>query len=73
MIGLILVREAPTVPRVKLVKTRGTFGILPAHPFKIHRRGTFPLFTTVPTGSALMELIEIILTRPYKVPLLSPV
>ena len=31
------------------------------------------MFTTVPTGTALLELIEIILFCPDKVPLLSPV
>ena len=31
------------------------------------------MFTTVPTGTALLELIETILMRPDKVPLLSPV
>ena len=31
-----------------------------------------PLFTTMPTGTSLLELVEVILTRPNKVPLSSP-
>ena len=73
MIGVSLIHKALMVPRVELFSIWGTFGILPAHSFENLRRGTFPLFTIVPTGAALLELIEIILTRPYKVPLLSPV
>ena len=73
MIGQSLVHKAITMPRVGLFSIRNTFGILPAHSFENPRGGTFPLFTAVSTGTAFLELIEIILFRSEKVPLLSPV
>ena len=73
MIRLVLVLEAFAVPHVELFNARNTYGGIPIHPFKGRSGGTFPLLTTMPTRTALVELAEIILIRPNKVPLSSPV